>query len=351
MHHGTPKTQASGPAAAHRYGTLKVTGYAAAAAFCAVSIFANLRYGLSLGTSPIDKATYAVASVAADIFKIAVPLMALNLWERRRRSLGLIALMLWVGCVMWSLTSAVGFALSTRDETVADRRAEASTRHGWEATVERAEAKLDTLGRHRPIGVIKADMAATAVATQIWRRSRQCSDLAREESRAACTPVLALRRELAAAEAAERLESQVVAGRTQLATVAVAGTLADPQADALAQLTGLDEATIRVGVALLLAGLIEAGSALGFTLVSASTTLNPPQPVAGRVPSSTEGVEFETQTRHPSHQHKPSSGGPKRSSRQIPPRRLRRARPTPSSAAGHTQRISPRARRRVSDGS
>jgi hypothetical protein len=62
-------------------------------------------------------------------------------------------------------------------------------------------------------------------------------------------------------------------------------TLADPQAGALAQLMGLDEPTIRVGVALLLAGLIEAGSALGFTLVSASTTLNPPQPVAGRVPS------------------------------------------------------------------
>ena len=109
--------------------------------------------------------------------------------------------------------------------------------------------------------------------------------MAREESRAACAPLLALHRELAAAEAAERLESQVVAGRTQLATVAVAGTLADPQAGALARLTGLDEATIRVGVALLLAGLIEAGSALGFTLVSASTTLNPPQPGAGRVPS------------------------------------------------------------------
>jgi hypothetical protein len=97
--------------------------------------------------------------------------------------------------------------------------------------------------------------------------------------------LLGLRRELAAAEAAERLESQVVAGRTQLATVAVTGTLADPQAGALAQLTGLDEATIRAGVALLLAGLIEAGSALGFTLVSASTTLNPPQPVAGKPPS------------------------------------------------------------------
>ena len=55
-------------------------------------------------------------------------------------------------------------------------------------------------------------------------------DLTLEESRLACAPVLGLRKELAAAEAAERLEAQLVAGRTQLATVSVAGSVADPQA-------------------------------------------------------------------------------------------------------------------------
>lgn len=80
-----------------RHGTLKMVGYAAATAFCAVSVFANLRYGLSLGKNPVDKATYAVASVAADIFKIAVPLLGLSLWEKRRRSFTTIVLMLWAG--------------------------------------------------------------------------------------------------------------------------------------------------------------------------------------------------------------------------------------------------------------
>jgi len=42
-----------------------------------------------------------------------------------------------------------------------------------------------------------------------------------EESRLACALVVVLRKELAAAEAAERLEAQLVAGRTQLATVPV----------------------------------------------------------------------------------------------------------------------------------
>jgi len=70
----------------------------------------------------------------------------------------------------------------------------------------------------------------------------------------------------------------------KLATVTVAGSIADPQANALAKLTGVDEATIRTYVALLLAALIEAGSALGFTLVSVATAHNPPPPAPGHVP-------------------------------------------------------------------
>jgi hypothetical protein len=76
------------------------------------------------------------------------------------------------------MSSAVGFALSSRGEAIADRMAEAATRHGWEAKVERAEEQLATLGRHRPVGVIKAELASSTVAPQIWRRSRQCADLA-----------------------------------------------------------------------------------------------------------------------------------------------------------------------------
>ena len=186
--------------------------------------------------------------------------------------LAIAGLVLWLGCVAWSMASAVGFVLSSRGDAIAERAAEAATRHGWEAKVERAESQLATLGKHRPTDVIKAELASAAVPLHIWRRSRQCLDLTLEESRLACAPVLGLRKELAAAEAAERLEAQVVAGRTQLATASVAGSVADPQASALARLTGAVEGTIRTGIALLLAGLIEVGSALGFTLVSVACT-------------------------------------------------------------------------------
>ena len=268
---------------------LRLSGYVAAAAFCAVSVGANLQFGLSLGRNPIDKATYAVASIAADVFKIAAPFLALSLWGKRFHILAIAGLVLWLGCVGWSMASAVGFVLSSRGDVIAERTAEAATRHGWEAKVERAENQLATLGNHRPPDVIKAELASAGIPMHIWRRSRQCFDLTLEESRSACAPVLSLRTELAAAEAAERLEAQLVAGRTQLATASVAGSVADPQASALARLIGADEATIRTGIALLLAGLVEVGSALGFTLVSMATAPNPQPPsTTKRVASSSE---------------------------------------------------------------
>src|SRR5262245_58043596 len=124
------------------------------------------------------------------------------------------------------MASAIGFVLSSRGEVIAERVSEAATRHGWEARGERAESQLATLGKHRPVEVIKAELIAADVPVQIWRRSRHCLDLSLEESRVACASVLGLRKELAAAEAAERLEAQLVAGRGQLATVSVAPSVA-----------------------------------------------------------------------------------------------------------------------------
>ena len=311
---------------------LTVCGYAAAAAFCAVSLSANLQYGLFLGHTLIDKATYTAASMAADVFKMAAPLLVLSLRRQRLHTLVIAGLVLWLGCVAWSMTSAVGFVLSTRGEAVAVHAAKTATRHGWEAKVERDETQLATLGRHRPSDVIKAELFSAAVPLHIWRRSRQCQDVSMEESRSVCAPVLGLRKELVAAEAAERLEAQLVAGRAELATASVVGSVADPQASGLARLAGLDEATVRTGIALLLAGLIEAGSALGFTLVSVATRRN-------------------LQPATPPH-YGPGRSNAARPSKHPQPAAPLTHGPGPSNAARpskHARPLAPEARRRLAD--
>jgi hypothetical protein len=315
--------------------TLRIAAYAAAFGFCSVSLYANARFGSTLGTGAADRIIYIVVSLSADLFKIAAPLMALGPGIRKSRLLAAATLSLWLGCVAWSVCSAVGFALSTRSEAAAERTALSATRHGWEATVKRAETQLATLGGHRPAGVIKAELAALAVAPPIWRRSRQCRDLSSQEIRAACGPVLARRSELAASEAAEALEKQLLAGRAQLGTVAGAGS-PDTQAQGLAQITGMSEARVRGFIAVLLAAVIEAGSALGFAL-AAATHRSPPPPAPEILSATTR--------RNPPPNHRTSSFARREAASRKPPRRsnpARRRMSPPSTNTDATTQNSPR---------
>jgi hypothetical protein len=111
--------------------TLRIVAYAAAFGFSSVSLYANARFGSTLGTGAADRIIYIVVSLSADLFKIAAPLMALSPGIRRSRLLAAATLSLWLGCVAWSVCSALGFALSTRSEAIAERTALSATRHGW----------------------------------------------------------------------------------------------------------------------------------------------------------------------------------------------------------------------------
>jgi hypothetical protein len=270
---------------------LKFVGYLAAGALTMVSVATDARFGWTLGASPLDRAAYVATSVAIDAFKVGLPLLAMPLWVNRHRTLAVCAITLWVGCTTWSANAALGFLASTRGEVVAQRIADAKARTGWETTVERAEQEMARLAHYRPAAVVRADLNAAAVVGSVWQRSKHCADITVDESRAACAEVLRLRQELATAEAADGLESKVVAGRAQLATVSVTSAEADPQAAALASLIGADQTHIRAGIALLLAFILEAGSALGFAIVASATKgfLPPATPdhLSPRKPSTT----------------------------------------------------------------
>ena len=157
------------------------------------------------------------------------------------------------------------------------------------ATIGRAERQLTAIGTTRPVAVVKADLAAANVPASVWARTKECTAITLPESYAACAAVVSLRRELAVAEVAERLEQSLAAEREGLRTAKAGPGEPDPQATALAHLVGVDELSIRTGLALLLAAVVEAGSALGFTIVALATRALP-------VPSTGRAVARSAQT-------------------------------------------------------
>ena len=144
-----------------------MVGYFGATVLSAVSLIANLRYGLSLARHPLDQATSAGASVAIDLLKALLPVVALRLWGSRHRLVAIASAILWLGCLSWSLSNAIGFSLATRAEVNAERGTEKVAHAGWVTTVDRTERQLSALGNARPAAVVKADLAAANVRVRL----------------------------------------------------------------------------------------------------------------------------------------------------------------------------------------
>ena len=260
---------------------LRWLAYAAAATLCGISALANLKFGMSLGADRVDQMALGGASVAVDVLKAALPLLVLNLWSGRYRILAVVSAVLWIGCLSWSACSAIGFAVDSRSQVNADRTMQSVASQGSIATIGRAERQLTAIGTIRPVDVVKANLAATNVPAPVWARTKECTAITLPESYAACAAVVSLRRELAVAEVAERLEQSVAAGHAELRADKAGQAEIDPQVTALARLAGVDKSSIRTGLALLLAAVVEAGSALGFTIVALATRALP-VPSTGR---------------------------------------------------------------------
>jgi hypothetical protein len=266
--------------------TLKIACYGAAIALCIVTVAANLSFGMTLGATPEEKLVYAIASVSADIVKCTAVIVVIRLWQKPQRMLACVGAVLGLICLAWSLASAAGFALSTREHTAAVHAAASKVIDGWTATIRRAGEQLALVERARAPSVVEAELAAQLVPTAIWKRTRECVELTLPESQSACARVLALRQELAAAQSAQALETRIDEARRELAAQPVVGQSADPQVTGLAAMLGTEQATLRRGLALLLAVLVEVGSAFGFALAHAATA-NPPPPSRSHPPHRT----------------------------------------------------------------
>lgn len=238
-------------------------GFLAAGLFVLVSMAANLKFGLSLSATPFDRIIYGALSLAADLMKVALPLVVLILWRDGHRILALIAVLFCAGVISYSLAAAVGFAASSRGETVTANKLVVDNRKAWEARIERTAQQLDQLSVPRPAGVIQSEIDA------LLRKpgADGCKIINGPVTNEVCPKVDTLRTELAAAQRATELEAVLVVDREKLQAVPVAASVADPQSATLSRITAFGETKIRDIIAILIAALVEIGSALGLTFV------------------------------------------------------------------------------------
>lgn len=238
------------------------TGFIAAAGFAFVPIAANLRFGISLASTPFDRVIYGTLSIAADLMKIALPLMVVMLWRKANPIFAGAWAAFWLAAMIYSISAALGFAADTRSYTVASQDSSINSRKAWAAKIIRVENRLSRLGTPRPERVVEAEIDSFLRTPG----TDDCKVINGPVTSEICPKVDRLRKELAAAKEAALLEADLLADRRALSKLPQTAAVADPQSATLNQITGIDEEAVRTIIESMIAALIEFGSALGFTL-------------------------------------------------------------------------------------
>jgi hypothetical protein len=256
---------------------LVILGILASVVLIVGSILLNFRMAYRSADTEFDAWLYGIVAGAADCIKAMMP-FAIAWGIRKRDRLAVVAGAAVFGIfTLYSFSSAVGFAAQHRIAKAAERQGGAEKYQDLKDRYARAKSARDALGTTRAPAVIEQERA-DVLATPVYGRktvgdvSQDCV-LNRLEVREPCERWRRLGIEFANAKEATRLNGELSNLRQKLDKVPAASNAEDPQAAAISRLAVWFDRTFRgedvqLGLALLLALLVEAGSGLGLYLVT-----------------------------------------------------------------------------------
>jgi hypothetical protein len=243
---------------------LGVLGVLAALVLLVVSMMMNYQFGASLGKTATDKQIYGMASAAADCFKALAPFFFFAALRNRVWSQAFAAAMVWAVVTVYAFTSAIGHAALNRFHTSGERVVASASYKDTRAELQRAEEQLKWIPPHRPPSTVDAEINVLK-AQRAWMTTRECTDATMKASREFCQGYFKLAAELASGREAEKHQVKIaeLSAQAGKATGAVVLGMADPQANVISRITGVELETVQTGLMLFVALLIEIGSGFG----------------------------------------------------------------------------------------
>lgn len=248
---------------------LGALGVLAAGVLLAVSAAMNWRFGYGLGQSEFDSFVLGSASAAADCLKALVPFFFFAAIRNRMWSQAIASAIVGLVVTSYSLTSALGFAMTERLGKAGERTQATETYKDLRADLKRAQDQLSWIPQHRPAAAVQSEIDNTR-NQKAWDWTNGCSDVTSKSGRDFCKQYHTLVAELASAQQAAALEARMADAQSKLGGVDKASVMAeaDPQAAVLAKLAGFVLPGVKVedvqtAMAVFVALLLEVGSTLG----------------------------------------------------------------------------------------
>jgi hypothetical protein len=132
-------------------------------------------------------------------------------WQQRLIAMPALAL-----CLVISAAAMVSHILDASRAKGSDENVARAAYDRAQAAYTKADAEMKTLGHPRPVDVIQAEVAKSITDWAAWRRSKQCSDITKDNTAEACKPILALYQERGRAARKTTLEGDLAKLRAEL---------------------------------------------------------------------------------------------------------------------------------------
>lgn len=234
----------------------------------AVSVSMNFRFGLSLGKTEWDALVLGMASAGADGFKVILPFAVAHCWRSARYLATAVGVVLWALFTAYSMTSSLGHSATNRAEVAGEKRHDIAVYGDLEHAIGVKQREREQLPSFRPPATIEAELAARALDWR-WVKSQQCRSAYNSDIRQYCGGVAKLNGELANARRAIALDDELAGLRAKRAATGGEGATADADAQValIGQLLGVEEATIKLALTIMVSLMVELGSGLGLFVI------------------------------------------------------------------------------------
>jgi hypothetical protein len=232
----------------------------------------NYAFGYSLGTTAANARIFGAVSVVAVGFMAVLPLRISAHWDEGRKPRAVFGGAVFGILVSYAIASSIGFGMQNRSQLAGSQEGLNARLSDEMQDRDRALARLKGFELHPPEEVVKAKIAA-AKKDRRWDQTDGCIHATTSAWREFCQRIDRLTGELGTAATAavlhqkiDRLNASIEQLRKQ-----GAGQLADPQSFGLAQVVRQDQDTVRVGLSILLALVVESVSCFGLLVMAGGT--------------------------------------------------------------------------------
>lgn len=268
-----------------------VVGVAAALILLGVSAAMNWQFGYGLGKTSFDSHVFGAASIAADCMKALMPFFIFSAWRNRNYPQAFGASALWAVCIVYAMTSALGFAATNRSDTTSSRAVQAEKYEDSRTELNRITQQQAELPKHRPAGTIQGEVDALKQNYR-WTSSQGCTNATIDESRELCKQIYTLNAELDTAKKDEVLQARADIVRGKVTSMQSDGRgpvkVADPQAKIISDLSGIDISKIETVMTILITMLVELGSSLGLYVATSTWRIEAGRPAQPEQPKIVE---------------------------------------------------------------